>query len=167
MKPVLGGNYSRFVGGSEHGGETLGIAVGMEGEYRFSSQLGLSLVLMYSAEGCGSSGGSSFYWGGENRYYTLKRMQLMKMPVLANIRLIKFLHLQLGLEPSYVIKLKSSAPSGSSFDHKRFFIGLPVGLRLAFPHFEVSLRYSYGLEDVCYDNHSSTFSLLVGIPIGK
>ena len=94
-------------------------------------------------------------------------MNLVKVPILANFHLVNALHLQAGAEPAYVTKLERSSTGNGKPDYKHFIVGVPIGLRLALKRTDICLRYTYGLTDVCQDNHSSTFSFLLAFTLGK
>ena len=72
-----------------------------------------------------------------------------------------------GAEPAYVTKLERSSTGNGKPDYKHFIVGVPIGLRLALKRTDICLRYTYGLTDVCQDNHSSTFSFLLAFTLGK
>ena len=168
VKPVLGGNLSTLTGGKGNGKTEVGLVGGLEGEYRFNPEFGLSAAVLYSQEGCSDDeSGNIEIYSPNGHAARLGRMNLVKLPVLANIRLVKALHLQAGLESAYVTKLERSSTGFGKPDYKHFIVGLPVGLRLSLKRADICLRYTYGLMEVCQDNHSSTFSLLLGIPLGK
>ena len=168
LKPVLGGNVSTLTGGKGKGKTEVGVVGGLEGEYRFNPGFSLSAAVLYSQEGCSDDESSNIEIYSPNGHAArLGRMNLVKVPVLANIRLVKALHLQAGLEPAYVTKLERSSTSDGKPSYKHVIVGVPIGLRLALKRTDICLRYTYGLTDVCQDNHSSTFSFLLAFTLGK
>ena len=168
VKPVLGGNYSRFVGGKGNGKTEVGLAVGLEGEYRFNPGFSLSAAVLYSQEGCSDDESSDIeIYSPYGHAARSGRMNLVKVPILANFHLVNVLHLQVGAEPAYVTKLERSSTSDGKPSYKHVIVGAPIGLRLALKRTDICLRYTYGLTDVCQDNHSSTFSFLLAFTLGK
>ena len=168
LKPVLGGNVSTLTGGKGKGKTEVGVVGGLEGEYRFNPGFSLSAAVLYSQEGCSDDESSDIEiyspYGHASR---LGRMNLVKVPILANFHLVNVLHLQVGAEPAYVTKLERSSTGNGKPDYKHFIVGVPIGLRLALKRTDICLRYTYGLTDVCQDNHSSTFSFLLAFTLGK
>ena len=142
----------------------VGFTIGAEGQYQFTSVVGLSLGAFYTQEGAtyNTKGHSSDFDGVKVSIKDDLKIHLncITVPVLANVYVWKGLALKAGLQPEFAIGKKTKGDVTIEFerqafkavssdaDIKSFFLSLPIGISYEYKHVVADLRYSFGLTDL-------------------
>ena len=142
----------------------VGFTIGAEGQYQFTSVVGLSLGVFYTQEGAAynTKGHYSDFDGVKVSIKDDLKIHLncITVPVLANVYVWKGLALKAGLQPEFAIGKKTKGDvtmefEGQAFkamssdaDIKSFSLSLPIGMSYEYKHVVADLRYSFGLTDL-------------------
>jgi len=142
----------------------VGFTIGAEGQYQFTSVVGLSLGVFYTQEGAAynTKGHYSDFDGVKVSIKDDLKIHLncITVPVLANVYVWKGLALKAGLQPEFAIGKKTKGdvtmefegqafkPMSSDADIKSFSLSLPIGISYEYKHVVADLRYSFGLTDL-------------------
>ena len=142
----------------------VGFTIGAEGQYQFTSVVGLSLGAFYTQEGAAynTKGHYSDFDGVKVSIKDDLKIHLncITVPVLANVYVWKGLALKAGLQPEFAIGKKTKGDvtmefEGQAFkaessdaDIKSFSLSLPIGISYEYKHVVADLRYSFGLTDL-------------------
>ena len=142
----------------------VGFTIGLEGQYQFTSVVGLSLGVFYTQEGAtyntkgclSNSDGVKFSIKDDLKIH----LNCFTVPVLANVYVWKGLGLKAGLQPEFAIEKKTKGDVTMEFegtvfkamssdaDIKSFSLSLPIGISYEYKHVVADLRYSFGLTDL-------------------
>jgi hypothetical protein len=142
----------------------VGFTIGVEGQYQFTSVVGLSLGVFYTQEGAtyntkgclSNSDGVKFSIKDDLKIH----LNCITVPVLANVYVWKGLALKAGLQPEFAIEKKTKGDVTMEFegtvfkamssdaDIKSFSLSLPIGISYEYKHVVADLRYSFGLTDL-------------------
>ena len=169
--PHLGGNVTKLFGHEKSGSdmgkfvERLGLAAGADVEYRLSEKWSLSGGLTYCVENydC-NSGYYSGGWGSGSslRYHdVLTKLNTLRMPLLVGFHAGKYVILQTGLEPWYVLSFKED----NGGEISKFSLSVPLAVTLRGEGFQATLAYSVSLDLFLNQGRLNTLSLMIGIPI--
>ena len=142
----------------------VGFTIGAEGQYQFTSVVGLSLGAFYTQEGAAynTKGHYSDFDGVKVSIKDDLKIHLncITVPVLANVYVWKGLALKAGLQPEFAIGKKTKGDVTIDFerqafkavssdaDIKSFSLSLPIGISYEYKHVVADLRYSFGLTDL-------------------
>lgn len=142
----------------------VGFTIGAEGQYQFTSVVGLSLGAFYTQEGAAynTKGHYSDFDGVKVSVKDDLKIHLncITLPVLANVYVWKGLALKAGLQPELAIGKKTkgdvtiefegqkSSVGSSDANIKSFSLSLPVGISYEYKRVVADLRYSFGLTDL-------------------
>lgn len=169
--PHLGGNVTKLFGheksGSDMGNlvDRLGLAVGTDVEYRLSEKWSLSGGLTYCVENYDSNSGYySGGWGSGSslRYHdVLTKLNTLRMPLLVGFHAGKYVILQTGLEPWYVLSFKED----NGGEMSKFSLSVPLAVVLRGEGFQAALAYSVSLDQYLNQGRLNTLTLSIGIPI--
>ena len=142
----------------------VGFTIGAEGQYQFTSVVGLSFGAFYTQEGAAYNT-KGYYSDFNDVKVDIKddlkvHLNCITLPVLANVYVWKGLALKAGLQPEFAVgkKIKGDVtiefegqtyPVGSSDANiKSFSLSLPMGISYEYKHVVADLRYSIGLTDL-------------------
>ena len=167
--PKFGGNITKLFGHvkSVDGNlvDRLGLAAGADVEYRLSDKWSLSGGLVYAVENYES--GSGYYTGGWGSGFpihyhdVLTKLNTLRMPLLAGFHAGKYVILQTGLEPWYVLSFKED----NGGEISKFSLSVPLAVTLRGEGFQATLAYSVSLDLFLNQGRLNTLSLMIGIPI--
>lgn len=169
--PHIGGNVTKLFGHEKSGSDMgkfvdrLGLAAGADVEYRLSEKWSLSGGLTYCVENydC-NSGYYSGGWGSGSslRYHdVLTKLNTLRMPLLAGFHAGKYVILQTGLEPWYVLSFKED----NGGEMSKFSLSVPLAVVLRGEGFQATLAYSVSLDQYLNQGRLNTLTLSIGIPI--
>ena len=142
----------------------VGFTIGVEGQYQFTSVVGLSLGVFYTQEGA-TYNTKGYLSNSDGVKFSIKddlkiHLNCFTVPVLANVYVWKGLGLKAGLQPEFAIEKKTKGDvtmefEGQAFksessdaDIKSFSLSLPIGMSYEYKHVVADLRYSFGLTDL-------------------
>lgn len=150
----------------------VGFTIGAEGQYQFTSVVGLSFGAFYTQEGAAynTKGYSSDFNDVKVDIKDDLKINLncITLPVLANVYVWKGLALKAGLQPEFAIgkKIKGDVTveyEGQTFhgvsadaDIKSISLSLPIGISYEYKYFVADIRYSMGLTDLHKSRDSGT-----------
>lgn len=135
IKPMVGGSLSTLVGSLSLTENKMraGLVAGAEFGYGFSSQMGISVGVLYSMQGCKIE--DEF-----NKDYL--KLDYINIPVLFNYDVIPGLAIKAGPQLGYCVK---HGP-GSEWNNLDFSV--PLGLSYEVSNFVIDARYNLGLSNV-------------------
>ncbi len=142
----------------------VGFTIGVEGQYQFTSVVGLSLGVFYTQEGA-TYNTKGYLSNSDGVKFSIKddlkiHLNCFTVPVLANVYVWKGLGLKAGLQPEFAIEKKTKGDVTMEFegtvfkamssdaDIKSFSLSLPIGISYEYKHVVADLRYSFGLTDL-------------------
>ena len=169
--PHIGGNVTKLFGHEKSGSDMgkfvdrLGLAAGADVEYRLSEKWSLSGGLTYCVENYDSKPG--YYSGGwgsgiPTHYHdVLTKLSTLRMPLLAGFHAGKYVILQTGLEPWYVLSFKED----NGGEMNRFSLSVPLAVTVRGEGFQAALAYSVSLDQYLNQGRLNTLTLSIGIPI--
>ena len=180
----------------------VGWAFGAEADYKFAGKWHLSMGTMYNRRVSGSE--AVFFFGAamhgkdaaENivtrSEYNI-RMDLLCVPVMMHLELVKNLSIGVGFQPSLLLSAKQYAPADgyfyvdesgvaylSPFPHEKknlekgtsiditnrcrdLGVEIPVGVVYRYKNLKAEFRYSFGLFNAIYGNDTQTRCFLIGL----
>ena len=159
--PRVGLNSSLLTMGDvyldDNGTETMkakhrwGMTAGMETQYQCWSQLGISVGLMYSNEGC-------WYDNKRDVDEWKHSLHFLSIPLLANFyidpKILSGLSLKTGVQLGYLLHSKETlmgTTNTATDSYHRVNVSIPVGISYEYYHLVADLRYNIGLSNLC--NH--------------
>ena len=168
IQPKLGMNIANYI----EGGNTdprIGLAIGAEGEYRFSRLFSLSVGVIYSQQGDKEE-------GYLNNVYakTTDKLDYLNIPLMSNLYVANGLALKLGVQPNFNMSAKYEIEangmtiggdySDQGIDIKSFDLSLPLGLSYEFHNIVIDGRYNLGLTKIVegYKTKHSVFQITLG-----
>jgi len=152
VAPVVGVNFASV--SMDHTKSTVGLAVGVNGEYGLSEKLGISAGLMYSMQGYKMDG-----------YDEASRMNYLSLPVLANYYVWNGLAVKAGIQPAFLLSAKYD---GESFkdDCNSFDFAIPVGVSYQFSNLVVDARYNIGVTNTSKGDGDVVRNGVISVTLG-
>ena len=134
----------------------IGVAIGANAEYGLTDNIGVSLGLFFSQQGC------KYKRSGK------QRLDYLNMPILANYYVMDGLAIKAGVQPAILL----AATDFDNHDCKKacykFDLSIPVGASYEYKKFVFDARYNIGLTKVYKKEmttkscHNSVLQLMVG-----
>lgn len=142
----------------------VGFTIGAEGQYQFTSVVGLSFGAFYTQEGAAYNT-KGFYSDSNDVKVNINddlkiNLNCITLPVLANVYVWKGLALKAGLQPEFAVGKKTKGDvtiefqgqtshlGSSDANIKSFSLSLPMGISYEYKHVVADLRYSIGLTNL-------------------
>lgn len=168
IQPKIGLNVANYTD-EEDSDPRIGLVLGGEMEYQISPKTGLSIGILYSAQG---AKGSGYVEGAKVRITS--RTDYLNIPILANIYVYKGLALKFGFQPAfnvvsdYVMASQGVEIKGSLADIgvkvRSFDFAIPLGISYEYKNFVIDGRYNFGCVKIIdgKDTKNSVFQFTVG-----
>lgn len=168
IQPKIGLNIANYAS-DDSSDPRFGIAAGAEFEYQISKMFSLSAGLLYSMQGCKSSGYA------EGLYVkTTDKTDYINIPIMANVYVAKGFALKLGIQPAlnvsagYTIDTQGVEVNGDlsdvGVDVNSFDFSFPIGLSYEYKNFVAEARYNFGVTKVAknFNDKNSVFQFTFG-----
>lgn len=168
VQPKVGLNIADIT--DESGADPrIGLAAGLEIEFRVAEKVGISTAMLYSMQGTKLTG----VVNGTNVKATLM-LDYLNIPIMANLYVAKGLAIKLGIQPAFNLTSKydvstmgvsvTGSLSDLGLDIKSFDFAFPIGLSYEFSNVVIDARYNFGVTKLV-DNESpknSVFQFTLG-----
>ena len=174
LKPMVGMTIAN-VTDLENNSSRIGLAAGVEAEYRATPLIGVTAGVLYSMQGSTFDDVNIMGTGWKDASY---QMDYINIPILANFYVWKGLALKVGIQPGFNVRAKYKATIFDPNEEiemnediegvKSFDFSIPVGLSYEFSDFVVDARYNWGLTKVAdgSDSKNSVFMISLGYKFG-
>ena len=173
IKPMVGGTLATITGdNTDNSKMKLGLVAGAEFGYHVAEPFAITAGALVSMQGCGVKDHDGYTDGSFTTTY-------LNIPVLANYYVAPGLALKAGLQPGFLLSLKSKYTfngheheSTDKEGYNKFDLSIPLGLSYEFSDFVIDARYNLGLTNLLksegnhdYKQKNSVIMLTVGYKI--
>lgn len=165
LQPKIGMNVASLTK-SDGADPRIGLAAGVEAEYQATDIFSISAGLIYSMQG------NKYDYDvlGKKTVTKTNKLDLINIPILANVYVVKGLAVKLGIQPAFKVndQIKTSVDEGSTTADvdkaESFDFSIPVGLSYEYSNVVFDARYNFGVTKVWDggDPMNSVFQITLG-----
>lgn len=171
LQPKIGVNVANVTYGNND--PRVGLAVGLELEYRISKVVSFSCAAIYSMQGDKGTG----YVDGYGKVKVTEKIDYINFPILVNLYVVKGLSIRTGFQPAMNVLARVNAKVGGREAEKSFsdLIGvtpntfdmsIPFGIAYDFNGLVVEGRYNLGLSNMIDNTYASCKNSVFQFTVG-